>query len=585
MKKQSFIAGAIILALGGFFAKAIGAFYKVPLTNILGSNGMGIYYLIFPLYSMVLVFSSSGISVALSRLVAVERADRNKYNEKVYFVTALLITFALSLIFSVALWLCARPISVAQGNANAYMGYVSIAPAVLCASLVAVVKGYFQGIENMIPSSVSMIVEQVVKLAVGLVLATRLMTLGVEYAVFGAILGVTVSELVALIIMFVNYAVYKRKSEYKYYAVKHINTNVNRTKYHVKHAHISKCTQYNPPFRSLSDKDKKKLKLYKVYVEPSARKVLTYGIAVRNLLSISLPTMLSNLVVPITSFIDSFVVINMLVGAGKTTAVATSLYGINNGAVSALVSLPIILTSALSTVIVPNLSGIRAEDRDKELSVRCSFFIKLTFVISIPMFVLFIMLAPDIISVLYSKGLSARAVNEFDFAYKLLAMSSVTILYNALLQTFVSILQSIGKAIVPFYAMIAGVIVRTVLLVTLITVPNINIFAVVIANTLFLAITSTICLVYISRRVRLQFGFFRLIVYPIFAGVVSAVVVYLFKQMLFDLLPGWVYVGLSGLMCLLTYVALIYVLKCFNERECKFFPSVRRILRKTKLTK
>ena len=82
MKRQSFVLSAIILTLGGFFAKAIGAIYKIPLTNILGSNGMGGYYLIFPIYSLVITFCSSGIGVALSCEVAKCRKIRHRYNEQ-----------------------------------------------------------------------------------------------------------------------------------------------------------------------------------------------------------------------------------------------------------------------------------------------------------------------------------------------------------------------------------------------------------------------------------------------------------------------------------------------------------------------
>ena len=76
MKNKSFILSAIILALGGFFAKAIGALYKIPLTNILGSSGMGLYYLVFPVYSLIITICSSGISIALATEVAKCRRKR-----------------------------------------------------------------------------------------------------------------------------------------------------------------------------------------------------------------------------------------------------------------------------------------------------------------------------------------------------------------------------------------------------------------------------------------------------------------------------------------------------------------------------
>ncbi len=101
MKKQSFLIGALILTVGGIFAKLVGAFYKIPLTNILGSNGMGLYYLVFPLYSLVLVLISSGTSLAVVRFVSIEKQNNNIYNQKLIFKVALIYVFVLSLIFGV----------------------------------------------------------------------------------------------------------------------------------------------------------------------------------------------------------------------------------------------------------------------------------------------------------------------------------------------------------------------------------------------------------------------------------------------------------------------------------------------------
>ena len=98
MKKHSFILSAIILALGGFVAKAIGALYKIPLTNILGSTGMGLYYLIFPIYSLIITFCSSGISVALTTEVAKCRKMRHRYNEQKLLRVALVFGFLISLV-------------------------------------------------------------------------------------------------------------------------------------------------------------------------------------------------------------------------------------------------------------------------------------------------------------------------------------------------------------------------------------------------------------------------------------------------------------------------------------------------------
>ena len=151
MKRQTFVISAIILTLGGFFAKAIGAIYKIPLTNILGSSGMGVYYLIFPIYSLVITLCSSGLSVALTCEVAKCRKIRHKYNEQKLLRVALLISFFVSLVFSVLVIIFAKMLAEMQGNVNAYTGYIAIAPSIILSSLIATLRGYFQGIENMIP--------------------------------------------------------------------------------------------------------------------------------------------------------------------------------------------------------------------------------------------------------------------------------------------------------------------------------------------------------------------------------------------------------------------------------------------------
>ena len=216
MKKQTFIISALILALGGFFAKAIGALYKIPLANILGSSGMGIYYLIFPIYSLLITISSSGIAVCLATEVAKCRKIRHRYNEQKLLRTALVLTFVISFLFMLIIILVAKPIAQLQGNINGYLGYIVISPAIIISSMIATLRGYFQGIENMIPTTVSLIIEQVVKLSVGLVLAHLLCVKGIEYAVIGAILGVTISEVIAFVIIAINFFTYKGQLHYNY---------------------------------------------------------------------------------------------------------------------------------------------------------------------------------------------------------------------------------------------------------------------------------------------------------------------------------------------------------------------------------
>ncbi len=73
--KQSFIKGAFILSLSGIICKILGAVYRIPLSNILGTEGMGCYQMAYPVYSMLVMASTAGIPVAVSKRVAEKLSD------------------------------------------------------------------------------------------------------------------------------------------------------------------------------------------------------------------------------------------------------------------------------------------------------------------------------------------------------------------------------------------------------------------------------------------------------------------------------------------------------------------------------
>lgn len=575
MKKQSFIIGALILTIGGIIAKVIGAFYKIPLTNILGSNGMGLYYLVFPLYSLMFVFASSGISMALSKCVAQERINKNKKNESMYFNCALVISFLLSLIFMLILIMFSKNISYAQGNINAFRSYIAIAPALVCSSIVSVIKGYFQGIENMIPSSIAQIFEQIIKLALGLYFSQKMMYMGVAYGVLGAIIGVTISETFTLIIMTFNYVWYKKRENYKFFVLDAKYENIKRIEFKLK---VVTRNVYTKPIIKKRKRPTSKLKILHFFARED---YLSYRCAYKNILKLAFPISLSSIIIPLSSLFDSFMVVNVLLNEGFSTVTATSLYGISNGVVSSLISLPIIVTTALSTAIVPNLSGLIFHKSREEVGERASFYIKLTFLIALPMFLVFLTLSPDIINFLYGSGLNNRVVDEKAFAAIMLFISSVSIVYHCFLSTFISILNAIGKPLIPFWIMSGGLVVRTLLCYLLVGMKNINVFGVVIANTVFLSLSAVICIIMIKRHLPIFYSADRGFVRPAICSFITGITVFALKYLLKPYLVNWIYIGICGLVMLIVYFVLILLFKVFTKYELKFLPN-KKIFKKFK---
>lgn len=534
MKKHSFVFGAILLAVGGFLAKAIGAIYKIPLANVLGANGIGVYYQIFPIYALLIILVSGGVSIAVSKMISYERASNNRKNEVTIFAVAILFVFVLSIVCSLALVLLSNQIAFWQGNVNAKLGFVAIAPAIVFSSLIAVVRAYFQGLQNMIPTSFSNVVEQIVKVVFGLILSNMLIPYGIQYAVFGAILSVTISEFVAFLIIVVNYIFYKRKLRY-----------------------------YHEP-------------------RPVTSKTLTANKVFKKLLVYSIPAMLSSIIIPITAFLDSFMVMNLLTGVGNTTSVSTSLYGIHNGIVNTLIGIPVIFTLAISTAIVPNLSSFHATNNKKEIELKSSFFIKLSWILSLISCVMLIVFSSDIIVVLFSRGLSEKVINEFDIAYKLLILSSISVVYYAFLQTFTSILQSINKTILPFISLFIAIILRTLLVFVFVRYANLNIFGVVLAHLVFLSVATILNIAFLRRFVQLRFKPVQMFGVPIVSALIAGIISFLVKVSLFNYLNTIFYTAIAGLVGVAVYLLLLFTLKTFNRQELKMMPNFSKILKRSK---
>ncbi|MBQ7352243.1 MAG: polysaccharide biosynthesis protein [Clostridia bacterium] len=567
MKGRSFVLSALILALGGFFAKAIGAVYKIPLTNILGSSGMGLYYLVFPVYSLIITICSSGLSVALSIEVAKCRKIRHRYNEQKLLRVCLVLSFLLSLFFTIVVLLVGRPLAEFQGNINASLGYISIAPAIILSSIIATLRGYFQGVENMVPTTVSMIVEQIVKLSSGLILAHALCNFGIQYAVLGAIIGVTISEVVALIIISINFFTFKGQLFYNY-----------------RNLHYRGKKKYNTrPILKRKIHTKSLLKNFESchYFKANSNQVrYTTKVAIKKILKIAFPNTLSSIILPIITMLDSFLIINLLISSGYSSFVSTSLYGLYGGVVQSLISLPIILIAGVSTSIVPSLSGVVECENRGAVGKRITFFIKLTWALGLLMFMLFFVFAEDILYFLYGDGLSRDVIDELYYATEMLKLSSVSIIYYAFLQTFTAILQSIGKSMVPLFAMLISFCVRFLLLIVLVTRVNINIFGVIIANTLFLGLTICILAIFIRKYTELNFDSWHKVFFPIIPSLVSLILMKICHMGLCYIMNYFFSMLFSAILGCSVFIIWLYFSRFFTLKEKKHFN-----LRKQKLTK
>ncbi len=196
-EKSGFLKGAAVIAAGGFFAKLVGALYRIPLTNLVGGRGLGLYQMVYPFYCLLLTVSATGVPSALASLTA-EKIGRGE--SALPLLRTSLKLFLLIGLFGALLMAGLAPVlSRAQGE-RLSGGYLALAPSVFLVSAISVLRGHFQGRNKMTPTAVSELLEQVVKVGFGLLFA-YLYRGKPEKTVTLLLFAVTLSELFALLFM------------------------------------------------------------------------------------------------------------------------------------------------------------------------------------------------------------------------------------------------------------------------------------------------------------------------------------------------------------------------------------------------
>lgn len=432
MAKKSLVKGAIILSSAGVICHLLGVLFRIPLSNIVGNYGIGLYQLVFPLYALLLIVSSAGIPVALSKMIARVRDDRRQ--TKQIFVNALVVLFVIGAVITLVFLVLARAIAGWQGKPEIWPLYIAIAPAVWFVCIISAYRGYFQGLNNMVPTAVSQIVEQVVKVGVGLGLAFWLIRYSVLWAVFGAILAVAVSELVAVIMLAIVYAVRSR---------------------------LAKQEQ--------GDEQVPKDKFWSL---------LSWRVVGR-IFRISAPIMVMSLAFPLVQLFDSFYVVNALKSNG--VAQATELYGIATGSVHTLINVPSVVGVAIATVMLPMVSraykqGNRQMMRQKSW-MALGIFLLFGTAVAIGLFIL----PKFILNLLYGRAFAGRP-EELATGVLLLRIESWSVILIGLTQVAGSILQGCDHERIPMWALISGGVVKIVF--ELVALKPLGIMAVSIANVL-----------------------------------------------------------------------------------------------------
>lgn len=452
--KSAFLKGAAWIAVGGFVAKLLGALYRIPLTNLIGGRGLGLYQLIYPIYCLLLTVSATGIPSSIAKLTA-ERLQKGK-GDKPLLVTALKLFLGIGVFGSLLMAALAPLLAKAQGTQEVLGGYFTLAPSVLLVSAISVFRGWFQGKNRMFPTALSEMVEQAVKVGFGIAFA-YLFRERVQTAVVFLLLAVSLSELVALIVMIIQ-------------------------------------------FRRI----------------PAPDKPLKDGEQVRakSVLKLSIPVTLASIVLPISGLIDSVLFVRIL---ESQTAEAVTLYGLFAGGAVTVINLPVSICYGIAAASVPAVSAAQAKaqasekeraetvndpneqtgKRKKRGGVLSKIFFSfgVTLAVSLPSALGLYLLAEPAAKIIF-RSLQGEELSTLIALIKSFSISAVTL---SLTQTSSACLTAQGKPFCSALATSIGVTVKTLVYVLLLKNTDLGVFALAHATNLCYLVAFFIGLLYNIR--------------------------------------------------------------------------------------
>lgn len=305
MAKQTFLRGTLILIAAGMITRMLGFVNRVVIARFIGEEGVGLYMMAAPTFFLATTLTQFGLPVAISKLVAEASARGDRQKMKHILVMSLTVTGILSLIFT-PLFLCFAPIMSETMLTDQRTVYplLAITPVVPIIAISSVLRGYFQGRQNMNPLAFSQVLEQIVRISLVAVCTTVFLPYGIEYAAAGAMISSVIGELASLIYLFI-------------------------------------CFKAN-----------KTIRIRKQFFKSIANGKETF----RQLMSVSLPTTGSRFIGNLSWFFEPIVVAQSLAIAGVATAAATSQYGELTGFAMTVLTLPSFITYSLSTALVPAIS-------------------------------------------------------------------------------------------------------------------------------------------------------------------------------------------------------------------------------------
>lgn len=533
---NSFLIQGMILAGAGIITRLIGIAYRIPVNNILGDEGQGIYGCAFSIYNIALLLTSYSLPLAVSKLVSARVAKEEYKNARRILKGALLFALIVGALVGILVFCFSDFIAgtIMSMKPSAYALRV-LAPGLFIVAVMGVFRGYFQGMGTMIPTAVSQILEQIVNAVVSIIGASYLVEMGKKaaeyqtnpslpyaYGAAGGTLGTVSGALVGLIFLLILMKLY-----------------------------------YPTMQRQLKRDQSESIESYKqIYA------VLFMTIA---------PVILSTAIYNINDTLDQGIFSNIMIAQGHTEKAATEFLGMFTGKYNTLIHIPLAMANALGASLIPSLTATVTNGTVKEVRAKINMVIRVVMLIAIPSCVAFITMPHQILSLLYVEG-------NIDIPANMLRIGAITVIFYCLSTVTNSILQGLNKMTAPVKHGVISLVIHLVALYLMLAVLKWEVYALVGGNIVF---SLSMCILN-ARAMKKATGYQQEIkktyFIPIGAALIMGGVILLIWNGLALFVPEKLTTVITIVFAIAVYVVALLKMGALNADEIRALPKGAMLL-------
>lgn len=516
LTKQTFLQGTLILIAAGMITRLLGFINRLVVARLMGEEGVGLYMMALPTLFLIMGLTQLGLPVAISKRVAEAEAQHDQKKVKKILVVSLIVTGVSSLFFTTVMIIGGPFIATTLlTDERTLYPLLAISPIVPITAISAVLRGYFQGRQNMKPQSFAMVIEQIIRITCVALFIKLFLPYGIEFAAAGAMFSVILGEFASLLYMIYQF---KRKKPMK-------------IRYH---------------FFSYLKSSKQTLK---------------------ELFSIALPSTGSRMIGSISHFLEPILVAQSLAIAGITTAMATKQYGELTGYVMPLLFLPTFITQSLSTALVPSISEAEAEKKNRLIHYRIHQSIRISFASGAIATIVLTLFSAQILTYMYGTANASKFLI-------LMAPFFILLYIQSPLQ---AALQALDMARPAMWNSLIGNICKFVVLFTLASNPNFGIMGVAIAMSVGVILVTLLHLATLQKMIRFYIPFrdiVKMILLLILTWGAGRILKYVYETMEPNLIIFLIVLAILAIF----YMLMLFKLKFITRDELQQIPFLQKWL-------